>query len=124
MAENIETQLEERIRHLFHELEHIDPGSDEYKRLSDELQKLYEIRNDELKIHADEAKTHDTLMFESRKAEAEKSRFIKDKIIDVGKTLVTIGAYAILTGKILKFEETGVATSKTWMLSPKLNFLK
>lgn len=116
-SRNIETRLEDRIRFLFDQLENMDPSSEEYAAYQEELQKLYEIRNDEIKIHADEAKVCDTL-------EAEQQRFVKDKIIDVGKTVATIGASAILTSKVLKFEETGVATSKNWMLLPKLNFLK
>lgn len=129
---NIETQLEERIRFLFEELEQCDPGSDRHKILSEELQKLYDIRNDEIRIHAEEAKAYDInevermrLDFDKEKAEAEKRRFVKDKAIDIGKTAISIGASAALTRKILKFEETGVLTSKSWtQCIPKLNFLK
>lgn len=129
---NIETQLEERIRFLFEELEQCDPGSDRHKILSEELQKLYDIRNDEIRIHAEEAKAYDInevermkLDFDKEKAEAEKRRFVKDKVIDVVKTTLSFGVGAFMTNKLLKFEETGVASSKGWLMwLPKLNFLK
>ena len=115
--ENIETQLEDRIRFLFERLETMDPTSEEYALYKDELQELYKIHNDEHKIYVEEVKVYDTLSNERRNE-------IMNKIVEIGKTAVTIAASAILTGKVLKFEETGVATSKNWMLLPKLNFLK
>lgn len=121
MKDNIETCLEDRIRYLFEELESVEFGSEEYLRLSAELQSLYEIRNDEIKIHADEAKAYDAderekerLEFEKIKAEEEKKRGFKDRIVTVGSTVFTTLSSIFLAKKIMKFEEEGVLTSKSW----------
>ena len=96
MKDNIETCLEDRIRYLFEELETVEFGSEEYLRLSAELRSLYEIRNDEIKIHADEAKAYDAderekerLAFEKIKAEEEKKRGFMDRVVAVGSTVFT-----------------------------------
>jgi hypothetical protein len=121
MKENIETCLEDRIRYLFEELESVEFGSEEYLMLSAELQRLYDIRNDEIKIHADEAKASDAdereierLEFEKIKAEEEKRRGIKDRVVAVGSTVFTTLSSIFLAKKIMKFEEEGVLTSKSW----------
>lgn len=121
MKSNIESCLEDRIRYLFDELESCEVGSEEYLKLSEELQRLYDIRNDELKIHEEASKAYDAnetelkkLEFDKIKVEEEKKRGFKDRVASVGTTVFTTLSSIFLAKKIMKFEEEGVLTSKSW----------
>lgn len=118
---NIERSLEDRIQDLFDKLEKSDVGSEEYLRLSDELQRLYSIRNDEMKIHEDANHWVDSnkleekkLEFEKIKVDEEKKRGFKDRVANIGTTVFTTLSSIFLAKKIMKFEEEGVLTSKSW----------
>ena len=118
---NVEKSLEERIQSLFDELEKCEIGSEEHKILSGELQRLYAIRNAEFKIHVEADKAYDSnetelkkLEFEKIKAEEEKKRGFKDRVASVGTTVFTTLSSIFLAKKIMKFEEEGVLTSKSW----------
>lgn len=132
MVDNIETMLEDRIKFLFGELNKYEVGSNEYNLICIELQELYKTRNDEMKIHALEVENFEAnerekekLEFEAKKEEAEKRRSLRSMLFETGKTVITIGSSCWLARRIMKFEEEGVLTSKTWnQCMPRLTFLK
>ena len=127
---NIETQLQSHISNLFDRLEKLDPGSEEYMRLAEVTQKFYDIRNDEIKIHAEEAKAFDSNELEKERLEFEKKRAIFDfkmrkaeLVAGIMKHATTMASY-IQSFKITTwFEQTGVASSKFWMFIPKTKLI-
>lgn len=130
--DNIETMLENRIKLLFEELDKCEIGSEEYNAICIEIQELYRTRNEEMKIYAEKEKSYEAnerekerLEFDAEKEKSEKRRFFRGLIFDGCKTVVTIGSSCWLARRIMKFEEEGVLTSKSWnQCMPRLTFLK
>lgn len=135
---NIETQLESHISNLFDLLETMDPNTEEYQIVSGELQNFYDIRNNEKKIYADEAKAYDANELEAKKLEFEKYKFELERaasensnkievifrkvglIMEATMFLIGVGVDTHEFGTLINFEQTGVATSKWWMfMKPK-----
>lgn len=118
---DIDVNLNDRINELFRKLEHYDVSSEEYKRLSDELQKLLEIKNSSIKVETERDLACDSrelewekLKFEKNKVEIESKRSFKDRVTSIGTTVFTTISSIFLAKKIMKFEEEGVLTSKSW----------
>lgn len=130
MPENIETCLEDRIRKLFEELDNETVGTERYKALTEELQKLYDLKNREILAHAEECKVNDAKELEEQRLEFDKynsyvegKRSFRQVVVDVGTTVFSVVSSIFLSRKIMKFEETGVLTSKTWNICiPKIRW--
>lgn len=124
---NIETQLQSHISKLFDRLEEVEPGSEEYMVLAGVAQNFYDIRNNEIKIHAEEKKAYDENECEKERLKFEKEKAYLDfkmRIIEIGTNignhLLDVGSYIQTFKTLTSFEQTGVATSKFWMFTPKL----
>lgn len=111
---NIESQLEEFISDGFEKVKKYPIGSEEREAYVKELQEMYTIRNDEIRIHAEEKKAYDANELEVAKAKTESKARFWDRIENAGQTGVSVLATIFLTKMLIKFEQTGVASSGGW----------
>lgn len=113
--------LEEAIAKALENLDKEEIGSEEYSKRIADIRKLYELKIDEEKI--DESRNsaamqrgQDTekMMHEEKLKKEETKQTIFKIGGDIGKTILTIGAYGIWFLNLLKFEENGTIHSKGW----------
>lgn len=113
-----ENQLSNAIEKAFENLEGEKPGSDSYSKQVNDICKLYELQLTEEKL-ADARNSEamqrgedsEKLIHEEAMKKEETKQAMFKVGADVGKTLLTIGAYAIWIWQILTFEENGTVHS-------------
>lgn len=101
--------LEKRIQELLTKLENLDPDSEEYKKVSANLDILYKLLLDQQRVDFEKEKLYEDIFLERKKIQNDKNR----NYIEIGRVLVptVAGIFAIL--KITKFEEAGSITTKS-----------
>ena len=113
-----EKKMDVVINLLLMELEDTAPGSEEYKKISDDLAKLYRVRSDEeakfreAQARQDQNDINEKIRREELRQEKKFNwlRFGKD----VGEVVLMTGMTAFLAMKGFKFEETGSISSSTF----------
>lgn len=86
--------LEKELESGFSNLGHMQPGSDEMSKATDDVAKLYKLKIEE-----------------DRLAEETKNAWIKTAV-DAGKTVLQVVTYIGITGLVFRFEETGSICAK------------
>ena len=142
---NIETRLEGQIHLVLDEMEKYPVGSEQWEELHRVFLELYDERNNEMKIHAEEAKAYDSNEVELKKLELEIEKFEYEKVKDIessksnfwmwvgDKGIYVLGGicmvavnWAFATTQVFPFEKEGVPTSSVWRngLLSNLKFFK
>lgn len=103
MDKEIKSKLDEEILSLMENMSQLDPSSEEYKAIADNLSTLHKLRNDERKLDCEEEQA----------IEQNKDRYIRLGIC-VAEIIVPLMFYTCLVNKGFKFEETGTFTSTTF----------
>ena len=113
-----ENQLSNAIEKAFENLEKEQVGSDAYTKQVNDICKLYELQLSEEKL-ADARNSEamqrgedsEKLIHEATMKKEETKQVCIKAGADVGKTLMTLGAYALWVCQILFFEENGTIRS-------------
>lgn len=125
--------LVERIREVLNEINKYEAGSKEREKLVEELNTLYKLTIDEFKVQTEDWNRTEQKEIEKMKIESEEKIRIaqieadeKKSIVDClkvvsGGLISGIMANRLIT-KIIKFEETGVITTKALGFIPKIKF--
>lgn len=135
---NVETLLQEEIIKVYDEKQKYSIGSEERELLHREFLDLYDIKNTEMRIRAEEKKNYDSdelerMKFEYEKkleAESNKNKFwmwIGDHIDGIVRgTASAIITWKFAVGVLLPFEQTGVISNGMWRNGgfSKLNWFK
>ena len=118
MDEKNKNRLSEEIERLGDLLKTLDPGSDEYRTVRDQYEKMYKLGIADFNAEVENGQKYEQLELEDAKMKAarkaDKWRFALDVGKTVGQIFVTIGSavlYNRIVDKTLHFEETGTVTS-------------
>ena len=104
--------LEERIGELLEYMATLNKSSDEYKLACSNLETLYKLFNDALRIDLDKEKMYEDITLETKKIHNDRKR----NTIELVKVLVPAGAGIFAVCKVTKLEEVGSLTTKAWGL--------
>ena len=120
-----EDLLEERIAEALKRMGELDPTSDEYKKISDSVARLYSLKNEESRIEAEiklkERQEENSEVYHEREYEQslEKAKTDKRKmLIDILVPLGTLGigmSYNLIMAKFSWLLERTNAPSGTWL---------
>lgn len=91
---------------------------DEIRRINDMINEQVKLDHDQQRIDLEEGKIKIEDLENERKAKADNI----DRGIDAGKTAVGAGLFVYTLDKVMRFEETGVLTSK--VVPVLMNFAK
>lgn len=91
---------------------------DEIRRINDMINEQTRLDHDQQRIDLEEGKIKIEDLENERKAKADNI----DRGIDAGKTAVGAGLFVYTLDKVMRFEETGVLTSK--VVPVLMNFVK
>lgn len=109
MDDIVREKLDERILEALNKLESFDEDSEEYKAITDNIDRLYKLRNEETKLENDrEQIDNDITIREHQLAQVDKVR----NRIELARTIVTTTAGILGVVMIIAAEETGTVRSK------------
>jgi len=104
--------LEERIGELLEYMAELDKSSDEYKLACANLETLYKLLNESLRIDLDKEKMYEDISLEIKKIHNDRKR----NTIELAKVIAPVGAGIFAVCKVTKLEEVGSLTTKAWGL--------
>lgn len=114
----IKNLLDERLVADIENLSNLTPGTEEYESAVESLKKLYNLKQDDLRIELEKNEKETKRKETEREEKLRKTQF-KNQIIEVaakygvelGLGLLTLILYSCKFDKGLKFEETGAVCS-------------
>lgn len=119
---NLNEKLDKELERRFEDLEGLETGSREQSEATDNIVKLYKLRQDEKEQEVSAAADADKYALERHKLELEEQKANDSKLVSILGTatsvVLTFAGFAVGSywyGKGFKFEETGTFCSKTAM---------
>lgn len=111
--ERIKEKLGDNIEKALGELENLQLGSDEHTAATNNIVKLYQLKQEDEKLEVTSIQQDEELEQRVIDRKERRKQWILDTVLHVGEVVAMTGVYVGLTKWGFKFEETGSITSKT-----------